>query len=228
VSNSSVLPGEDAGFGGGIDSPFQDASMLAALWRDPNVVGEGEVLVAEMDGRIVGCVTVEERGGELELVNIAVPLQLQGRGIGTILVRSVEERARAEGKQAVTAGTSRNAEGVAWKSLPWWQHLGYLVTHEEENEWTRSIGPGVREIRAGHAAQLQLVLVPDVRVRAAAVQRHRPAGGAELSELRDGAAEPHLARRGVHADQADRDEAALVLAVVDHQMGDGTSARVID
>jgi hypothetical protein len=36
---------------------------------------------------------------------------------------------------------------VAWKSLPWWQHLGYLVTHEEENEWTRSIGPGVREIR---------------------------------------------------------------------------------
>jgi hypothetical protein len=42
VSNSSVLPGEGVGFGGGIDSPFHDASMLAALWRDPNVVG-GEV-----------------------------------------------------------------------------------------------------------------------------------------------------------------------------------------
>jgi hypothetical protein len=42
VSNSSILPGEDVGFGGGIDSPFHDASMLAALWRDPNVVG-GEV-----------------------------------------------------------------------------------------------------------------------------------------------------------------------------------------
>jgi hypothetical protein len=42
VSNSSILPGEDAGFGGGIDSPFHDASTLAALWRDPNVVG-GEV-----------------------------------------------------------------------------------------------------------------------------------------------------------------------------------------
>lgn len=130
-----------------MDSPFRDASVLAAIWRDPNVVQGEEVLVAELDGRIVGCVTVEDRGGELELVNIDVPLQLQGRGIGTILVRSVEERARAEGKQAVTAGTSRNTEGVAWKSLPWWQHLGYLVTHEEENEWTRSIGPGVREIR---------------------------------------------------------------------------------
>jgi GNAT superfamily N-acetyltransferase len=147
VSNSSILPGEDVGFGGGLDSPFHDASVLAAAWRDPNLVQGDEVLVAELDGRIVGYATVEDRGGELELVNIDVPLQLQGKGIGTILVRSVEERARAEGKQAVTAGTSRNAEGVAWKSLPWWQHLGYRVTHEEENAWTRSIGPGVREIR---------------------------------------------------------------------------------
>ena len=82
-----------------------------------------------------------------ELVNIEVPLELQGRGIGTMLVRSVEQRARAAGKQAVTLGTSRNAAGVAWKSLPWWHHLGYRVTHEEQNPWTRSIGPGVREIR---------------------------------------------------------------------------------
>ena len=124
-----------------------DASVLAAVWQDPNVVQGEEVLVAEMDGRIVGCATVEDRGSELELVNIDVLLQLQGRGIGTMLVRSVEVRARAEGKEAVTAGTSRNAEGVAWRSLPWWQHLGYQVTHEEVNAWTRSIGPEVREIR---------------------------------------------------------------------------------
>lgn len=147
VSNSSILPGEDAGFGGGLDSPFADASMLAAVWHDPNVVQGEEVLVAEMDDRIVGYVTIEDRAEELEIVNIDVPRQLQGRGIGTILVRSVEARATAAGKQAVTAGTSRNAEGVPWKSLPWWQHLGYRVTHEEENAWTRSIGPGVHEIR---------------------------------------------------------------------------------
>ncbi|HET7013917.1 MAG TPA: GNAT family N-acetyltransferase [Streptosporangiaceae bacterium] len=147
VASSSILPGEDAGFGGRTESPFCEASVLAALWQDPNVVQGEEVLVAEMGGRIVGCVTVEDKGRELELVNIDVPLQFQGRGIGTMLVRWVEERARAEGKQAVTAGTSRNAQGVAWKSLPWWQHLGYQVTHEEENAWTRSIGPQVREIR---------------------------------------------------------------------------------
>ena len=145
VSEKSILPGEDLGFGG--NSPFHDTSRLASLWEEPNIVRGEEVLVAEMDARIVGCVTMEDRGAELELVNIDVPLELQGRGIGTQLVRSIEERARIEGKQAVTLGTSRNVEGVAWKSLPWWQHLGYRITHEEENEWTRSIGPGAREIR---------------------------------------------------------------------------------
>jgi len=104
-------------------------------------------LVAEVNGRVVGLVTIKDRGAELELINIDVPLELQGRGIGTRLVRSVEERARQQRKRAITTGTSRNAEGVAWKSLPWWQHLGYEITHEEENEWTRSIGPRVREIR---------------------------------------------------------------------------------
>ena len=55
------------------------------------VIGRGVVvLVAEMDGRIVGCVTVEDAGRELELINIDVPLELQGRGIGMMLAQSVE------------------------------------------------------------------------------------------------------------------------------------------
>jgi len=146
VSEKSILPDENLGFGGG-NSPFHDASSLASLWEEPNIVQGEEVLVAEMDARIVGCVTIQDRGAELELVNIDVPLELQGRGIGTLIVRSVEEKAWSEGKRSVTLGTSRNAEGVAWKSLPWWQHQGYRIAHEEENSWTRSIGPGAREIR---------------------------------------------------------------------------------
>ena len=146
VSNTSILPDEDAGFGGG-NSPFRLASTLSAIWKEPNIVRGEEVLVAELESRIVGVVTVQDRGAELELVDIDVPLELQGRGIGKQLVRAVEKRARDEGKGVVTLGTSRNPDGVAWKSLPWWQHLGYRVTHEEENEWTRSIGPGAREIR---------------------------------------------------------------------------------
>jgi len=93
-----------------MDSPFHDTSALLSGWRDPNVVRGEEVLVAEMSGRIVGCVTVEDKGRELELVNIDVPLELQGRGIGTIVVQSVEERARAAGSRQsllARAGTQK-------------------------------------------------------------------------------------------------------------------------
>lgn len=148
VCTTSLSQGEDAGFGtDGGDHPFTDPARLSSAWQDPNVVRGEEVLVADLEGHIVGVVTVEDRGEALELVDIDVPRELQGRGIGSRLVRFVEERARREGKAAVTLGTSRNAAGVAWKSLPWWQGQGYRVTHEEENAWTRAIGPGTREIR---------------------------------------------------------------------------------
>jgi hypothetical protein len=83
----------------------------------------------------------------------------------------------------------------------------------------------VREKPAGHAAPLRLVIAA-VWVRVVVLQRHRHLGVAELSELRDGPAEPDLARRDV--DKADRDKPTLELAVVDHQMGDGPSTRVND
>ncbi len=148
VSLSSVPDEEVAGFGRPrSEQTFADVGRLTAAWRDPNHVRGEEVLVAELEGRVIGCVTLEDRGDSLELVNIDVDLEVQGKGIGTQIVRFVEDRAQREGKPAVTLGTSRNAAGVPWKSLPWWQHLGYRITHEEENDWTRSIGRGVREIR---------------------------------------------------------------------------------
>jgi RimJ/RimL family protein N-acetyltransferase len=148
IANSSVDEDEEVGFGTvRSESLFTDVRRLSAAWREPNHVRAEEVLVAELQGRVVGYVTVEDRGEVLELINIDVARERQGRGIGTRMVRLVEERARREGKCAVTLGTSRNAAGVAWKSLPWWLSRGYHITGEEENDWTRSIGPGTREIR---------------------------------------------------------------------------------
>jgi len=165
ISNSSVRPEDEIGFGTpSSESAFSDADRLSAAWQDPNFVREEEVWVAEIGGRVVGCVTVEDRGEVLELINIDVPRDLQGRGIGTRMVRLVEERARSEGKHAVTLGTSRNAAGAAWKSLPWWESRGYRITGEEENDWTRSIGPGVREIRMRKdVPRTSEVLLRDVR-----------------------------------------------------------------
>jgi ribosomal protein S18 acetylase RimI-like enzyme len=151
-ANSSATEEEEVGFGMPFsERTFNDVARLSAAWRDPNIVGSDEaaeeVIVAETNGRVIGYVTVEERGEDLELVNIDVRREQQGRGIGSRLVEFVEERAIREGRRAVTLGTSRNAEGIPWKSLGWWQKRGYTVTGEEENAWTRSIGVGVREIR---------------------------------------------------------------------------------
>lgn len=139
---------EVEGFGGpSAANPFADVDRLRAAWKAPNRVRSEEVIVAEVGGKVVAYVTVEDRGEALEIVNIDVARDHQRRGIGTQLVEYAEARALREGRRAVTLGTSRNAAGVPWRSLPWWQSLGYRITHEEENAWTRSIGPGAREIR---------------------------------------------------------------------------------
>ena len=66
------------------------------------------------------------------------------------------------------------------------------------------------------------------RVSGRAGQELRLLGGIELVELRQGAAEPDLARRGV--DQVERNKPAGAMAVLwfDHEMGDSTSDRVND
>ncbi len=148
IHNNSVDEAVDVGFGTPRETQtFADVKRLSAAWEDANRVGAEQVLVAELDGHVVAYTTLEDRGPALELVNIDVDRAHQRQGIGAQLVRAVEDRARKGRKEAVTLGTSRNAAGVAWASLPWWRKLGYHVTHEEENAWTRAIGPGTREIR---------------------------------------------------------------------------------
>jgi GNAT superfamily N-acetyltransferase len=100
-----------------------------------------------MEGLVVGYVTLEDRDTELELNTIEVLGSHQGRGIGIRLLQFVEDRARDQAKQAVTLGTSRNAAGTPWRSFSWGLARGFQVVGEEENAWTRTIGPGVREIR---------------------------------------------------------------------------------
>ncbi|MFZ0831274.1 MAG: GNAT family N-acetyltransferase [Thermoplasmata archaeon] len=145
---TSTSEGEEVGFGTPVASRlFRDASRLAGAWHPPNHVGSEEVYVAESNGRLVGYTLLEDRDAVLELDTISISGDSQRKGVGTRLLRFVEEKARTEGKSAVTTGTSRNAEGVPWKSFAWWQAQGYRVTGEVVNDWTRRVGEGVREIR---------------------------------------------------------------------------------
>src|SRR5919109_1567116 len=100
VANSSIRPGEDIGFGGrGIT-----ISETEVKWEDPNILKGHMVYVAEINRQIVGIVQIEDKGRELELVDIDVLLTLQGKGVGTRIVKFVEEKARRMDKKAVTLG----------------------------------------------------------------------------------------------------------------------------
>jgi ribosomal protein S18 acetylase RimI-like enzyme len=74
----------------------------------------GDVLVAEIDGALVGSVTVARSGtslapiaaaDELEFRMLAVAKTARGKGIGTTLVRHVLDLAAAEGLRAVVLST---------------------------------------------------------------------------------------------------------------------------
>jgi len=95
VCASSIQEGEDIGFGGPVEqSQFGNVVNLLGAWREPNRVGLKEVFVAEVDGRLVGCVSIEERAKEIELIDIDVVRDYQGQGIGSRIVQFVEGQAR--------------------------------------------------------------------------------------------------------------------------------------
>ena len=77
-------------------------------------VDSSEVLVAEDDGLVVGCVTFVDALGELSEVDdpdaatirmLGVATAARGRGIGGLLVRECIERARASGRRCVRLDT---------------------------------------------------------------------------------------------------------------------------
>lgn len=80
-------------------SEEQVRSRLARLRR----VAGAEVLVAELDGRVVGVVAMcpthllEREGPSCRVTAFAVRAELRRQGVGTALIEAVEEEARRQG-----------------------------------------------------------------------------------------------------------------------------------
>lgn len=93
---------------GYVDEPEYEVELADVAARLPPV---GEVLVAEDDGRVVGCVTYvpgpespmaeSMEPGEAGIRMLGVDADARGRGIGRLLVEACIERARQEGRSAV-------------------------------------------------------------------------------------------------------------------------------
>lgn len=68
----------------------------------------GEILMAELDGVVVGCVAlVPDGSGAYELSKMAVAPELRGRGAGRRLLGATIERARELGATSIFLGSSR-------------------------------------------------------------------------------------------------------------------------
>ncbi len=72
------------------------------------VQGGGEVLIAEVDERAVGCVALARAGeGRFELSKMAVDPALRGHGLGRSILLAAVEHARALGARTLYLGSSR-------------------------------------------------------------------------------------------------------------------------
>lgn len=68
----------------------------------------GVILIAELEGRPVGCVAIVPDGtGAWELSKMAVAPELRGRGVGRALLERTISRARDLGAESLFLGSSR-------------------------------------------------------------------------------------------------------------------------
>lgn len=98
--------------------------------------GRRTMFVADVEGRLAGSVSFEQRDelpGLMHLFALAVLPELQGRGIGTRLVAAVEDEALARGLRGVHLGVAIDNDGA----LRLYRRLGYeRVGEAYDARWT--------------------------------------------------------------------------------------------
>lgn len=125
---------------------FRDVGLDAIADDDPPTVeelaGAVAVLVAEVDGAVVGYACVELVDGHAHLEQLSVDPAVGGRGVGTALLDAVAAWAAARGDAEVTLTTFRDVPFNA----PLYARRGYEVV--EPTDWT----PGLRALVEEEAA----------------------------------------------------------------------------
>ncbi len=120
---------------------FANRERLERAWGSGNEVQGELAYVYEENGKVVAYVLVKVGPDAIELDNIDVAKDFQGKRIGEALVRFVEDLARNLGKKYVTLGTSHNQEtGRPWRSYGFWLKMGYSEDGEIQTDEGRQYG----------------------------------------------------------------------------------------
>jgi GNAT superfamily N-acetyltransferase len=91
------------------------------------LIQAGQFLVAEEDGRVVGCVQLALGSGRAYFGMLAVPPEAQGRGIGRRLIDEAEQLARRAGCSAMDI----KVVNLRTDLVPLYDSLGYVATGTE-------------------------------------------------------------------------------------------------
>ncbi|RUX46166.1 GNAT family N-acetyltransferase [Mesorhizobium sp. M4A.F.Ca.ET.020.02.1.1] len=94
----------------GVIDPPSSAHLLTAE-RLKEKARQEIGLLALRDGRIAGCVFTQERADTLYVGKLAVEPDLQGQGIGRLLMQAAEDLAVSRGKGAVELQTRIELDG---------------------------------------------------------------------------------------------------------------------
>lgn len=93
-----------------------------------SLLASGKILIAEEDARIVGCVYLELEGDEAAYFGLlAIAPELQGRGLGRLLVQAAEDWARRERRREMTLKIIDQRPEL----LAYYERLGYRAVAEE-------------------------------------------------------------------------------------------------
>jgi ribosomal protein S18 acetylase RimI-like enzyme len=121
--------------------------LIGRRWASPEVVTRGRVhdapslpgFVALGEGRPVGVVTYDIRGGECEVVSL--DSLAEGRGIGSVLIKAVCEAARRSGCKRVWLITTN--DNIA--AVRFYQRRGFHIRaiHLDALEESRRLKPEI-------------------------------------------------------------------------------------
>ncbi|TXR57565.1 GNAT family N-acetyltransferase [Quadrisphaera setariae] len=103
-------------------------AVVRLVERDPEAL-----VVAELDGRVVGTVIAGWDGWRANLYRLAVDPDVRGRGIGGLLLARAEQRLRALGAQRFCAMVLED-NGVGRE---FWASRGY-VPQDEWRRWVKA------------------------------------------------------------------------------------------
>jgi len=124
--------------------PFLHLMLLADLSETlvRNYVAAGDVVGATIAGKPVGVYVLTDNGdGVMELKNIAIAIQLQGQGLGKILIRHALAHAEGLGASRVEVGTGNSS----LEQLRFYQSVGFERLRVDKGFFLRNYADPIYE-----------------------------------------------------------------------------------